>query len=112
MTAYLFDLDGTRGDKRDLIAHILPRHGFEAARAAMIGDRGVDMRAARHHGLAAIGALWGFGSREELTEGGPRSCARAPASSPPCFRPAAERRRREVPRHARRDGAPPADRRA
>ena len=70
------ELDGTREDKRDLIAHILPHHGFEAAHAVMIGDRGVDMRAARHHGLAAVGALWGFGSRDELTEGGAhRLCA-------------------------------------
>ncbi len=64
------ELDGTREDKRDLIAHILPHHGLDAARAVMIGDRGVDMRAARHHGLAAVGASWGFGSREELLEGG------------------------------------------
>ena len=64
------ELDGTREDKRDLIAHILPHHGFDAAHAVMIGDRGVDMRAGRHHGLATVGALWGFGSRGELTEGG------------------------------------------
>jgi phosphoglycolate phosphatase len=72
------ELDGTREDKRDLIAHILPHHGFEAASAVMIGDRGVDMLAARHHGLAAVGALWGFGSREELLEAGAQSlCSRA-----------------------------------
>jgi len=72
------ELDGTREDKRDLIAHILPHHGFEAARAVMIGDRDVDMRAGRHHGLATVGALWGFGSREELVEGGAQAlCASA-----------------------------------
>ena len=72
------ELDGTREDKRDLIAHILPHHGFDAARAVMIGDRGVDMIAARHHGLGAVGALWGFGSRDELLEAGAQSlCERA-----------------------------------
>jgi phosphoglycolate phosphatase len=72
------ELDGTREDKRDLIAHILPHHGFKASRAVMIGDRGVDMRAARHHGLAAVGALWGYGSREELTSHGAQTLCRLP----------------------------------
>jgi phosphoglycolate phosphatase len=35
-----------------------------------IGDRGVDMSAARDHGLEAIGAGWGYGSREELLAAG------------------------------------------
>jgi phosphoglycolate phosphatase len=35
-----------------------------------IGDRGVDMEGARTHGLEAIGVLWGYGSREELTRSG------------------------------------------
>jgi phosphoglycolate phosphatase len=70
------ELDGTREDKRDLIAHILPHHGLDAGRAVMIGDRGADMRAARHHGLTGIGALWGYGSPEELDEhGAHRLCA-------------------------------------
>ena len=64
------ELDGTREDKRDLMEYLLPLHGVAPAEAAMIGDRGVDMRAARHHGLHAIGALWGYGSAEELREHG------------------------------------------
>jgi phosphoglycolate phosphatase len=35
-----------------------------------IGDRGVDMAAARDHGLEAIGVSWGYGSREELAAAG------------------------------------------
>ena len=73
------ELDGTREDKRDLIAHILPRHGLDAARSAMIGDRGVDMRAARHHGLRAVGALWGYGTREELEGHGAQALCANPA---------------------------------
>jgi phosphoglycolate phosphatase len=70
------ELDGTREDKRDLMEYLLPRHGIAPAQAAMVGDRGVDMRAARHHGLAAIGALWGYGSeRELLDEGAQELCA-------------------------------------
>ena len=35
-----------------------------------IGDRGVDMEAARDHGLEPVGVTWGYGSREELTAAG------------------------------------------
>jgi phosphoglycolate phosphatase len=35
-----------------------------------VGDRGVDMTAARTHGLEAIGVNWGYGSREELASSG------------------------------------------
>lgn len=36
----------------------------------MVGDRHFDMVAARAHGVGAIGALWGFGSAEELRDAG------------------------------------------
>jgi phosphoglycolate phosphatase len=72
------ELDGTREDKRDLIAHIIPHHGLDAPRAVMIGDRGADMRAARHHGLTAVGALWGYGTREELLEHGAQMLCESP----------------------------------
>jgi phosphoglycolate phosphatase len=49
------ELDGTREDKRDLLAHLLPHHGVAPGDAAMIGDRGADMIAARHHGVRAVG---------------------------------------------------------
>jgi phosphoglycolate phosphatase len=74
------ELDGTREDKRDLIAHLMPRHGIEAHRATMVGDRGADMIAARHHGLRAVGALWGYGTREELLEGGAQALCAEPAA--------------------------------
>lgn len=71
------ELDGTREDKRDLLAHLIPHHGVAPDCAAMVGDRGVDMRAARHHGVRALGALWGYGSREELIGHGAHAlCAR------------------------------------
>jgi len=73
------ELDGTREDKRDLLAHLLPHHGVAAGEAAMIGDRGADMVAARHHGVRAIGALWGYGSRDELERSGAQSLCGRPA---------------------------------
>ena len=36
----------------------------------MVGDRGEDMRAALEFGLTPLGVTWGFGSRDELLEGG------------------------------------------
>jgi phosphoglycolate phosphatase len=76
------ELDGTREDKRDLLAHVIPRHGLDAARSVMIGDRGPDMRAARHHGLHALGVLWGYGSGEELREAGAHALCAAPPDVP------------------------------
>jgi phosphoglycolate phosphatase len=73
------ELDGTREDKRDLMEYLLPRHGIAPADAAMVGDRGADMRAARHHGLQAIGALWGYGSAAELLDHGAQALCESPA---------------------------------
>lgn len=72
------ELDGTREDKRDLLAHLLPHHGLAPPGTVMIGDRGVDMRAARHHGAFALGAAWGYGSREELREAGAHALCDSP----------------------------------
>jgi len=76
------ELDGTREDKRDLLAHLLPHHGIDPRDAAMIGDRGVDMVAARHHGLRGVGALWGYGSREELEAAGAHVVCTLPREIP------------------------------
>jgi len=76
------ELDGTREDKRELLAHLLPHHGIDPARAAMIGDRGLDMSAARHHGVRAIAALWGYGTREELAEAGAQAFCAHPQELP------------------------------
>jgi phosphoglycolate phosphatase len=37
----------------------------------MIGDRAVDILAARAIGLVSVGVLWGYGSRKELQDAGP-----------------------------------------
>ena len=73
------ELDGTREDKRDLLAHLMPHHGVAPGEAAMIGDRGVDMVAGRHHGLRAVGALWGYGTRDELEQAGAHAICASPA---------------------------------
>jgi phosphoglycolate phosphatase len=71
------ELDGTREDKRHLLAHLARLHGID--RAVMIGDRGADMIAARHHGLHALGVTYGYGSAEELVAAGAHQLAASPA---------------------------------
>ena len=56
-------------DKRTLITHALPE-GADLKHTAMVGDRKFDMEAAKALGLHAVGALYGFGSREELQASG------------------------------------------
>lgn len=76
------ELDGTREDKRDLLAHLLAHHGIAPETCVMVGDRDVDMRAAFHHGALGLGALWGYGSRAELTEAGAHALCAAPFELP------------------------------
>jgi phosphoglycolate phosphatase len=72
------ELDGTRSDKAEIIAHILKRECIDPAQAIMIGDREHDMIGARKNGIPAIGALWGYGTGRELIESGATLCARTP----------------------------------
>lgn len=47
--------------------------------AAMIGDRAVDVHAARANGLLSVAVLWGYGSREELIAACPDILLETPA---------------------------------
>ncbi|HLJ70508.1 MAG TPA: HAD hydrolase-like protein [Roseiarcus sp.] len=62
--------DGTRANKGALIAYVLDRYAIDPARAAMIGDREHDILGAKANGVRGVGALWGYGSREELQAAG------------------------------------------
>ncbi len=48
----------------------------------MVGDRHVDMEAARAHGLRAVGVTWGFGTAEELRAAGADVLVDTPAELP------------------------------
>ncbi|MGZ3650100.1 MAG: HAD-IA family hydrolase [Bdellovibrionota bacterium] len=67
---YGSELDGTRSDKGELIAYLLAQEALTPANALMIGDRRHDIAGAKKNGLAALGVLWGYGSREELQGAG------------------------------------------
>ncbi|WP_376096502.1 HAD hydrolase-like protein [Roseomonas sp. CCTCC AB2023176] len=61
---------GAIDHKPELIAHVLSREGITPGRAVMVGDRRYDIAGAHANGLRAIGALWGYGTREELEAAG------------------------------------------
>lgn len=73
------NLDGRLTDKRELLAHARGIAGFSVASSALVGDRGLDISAARSHGILAIGALWGYGSISELEEAGAQALASSPS---------------------------------
>ena len=59
--------DGHGADKELLIRQALPE---DAGEAWMVGDRRFDMEGAKKVGIGAIGAGYGYGSREELMNSG------------------------------------------
>lgn len=73
---------GQFDDKADLLAHMLDRERLVPERTVMIGDRGLDVVAARANGLRAIGVLWGYGSERELREAGAAQLCAAPHALP------------------------------
>ncbi len=63
------NLKGRWQPKTEVLAGLAARGTIQPG-GVFIGDRGVDMSAARDHGLEAIGVGWGYGSHEELTGAG------------------------------------------
>ena len=80
------ELDGTREAKRELLEHLIAQHALERHGAVMVGDRDVDMIAARHHGLFALGVTYGYGSREELLAAGAHALCERPCDVPAALR--------------------------
>ena len=64
------ELDGTRNDKGELLAHALDSLGLDAGDCVMVGDRHHDIDAAARVGMASIGVGWGYGSDDELAHAG------------------------------------------
>lgn len=64
-------MDGTISKKADVIQLALKNNGItDYSKAVMVGDRKHDIEGAKEVGIASIGVLYGFGSREELIEAG------------------------------------------
>ncbi|MEA2786193.1 MAG: phosphoglycolate phosphatase [Candidatus Eremiobacteraeota bacterium] len=89
---YGSELDGTGTHKPQLLAHALAAEGLAGggAEIALLGDRELDVAAARANGIAGWGAAWGYGTRAELEAAGahrvfhaPHAVADALTQSPP-----------------------------
>jgi phosphoglycolate phosphatase len=64
-------LDGGRDSKALVVGEVLHRLGNpDPGTVLMVGDRSHDVLGAAAHGLDCAGALWGYGSAEELTAAG------------------------------------------
>lgn len=59
-------MDESRDTKTDVVRYVLSQPMMQGKRVLMVGDRQDDMRGAADCGLDAAGALYGYGSREEL----------------------------------------------
>ena len=61
-------MDGSMDRKADIIRYALESCGVadDPSKALMVGDRKYDMIGANEVGTAAVGVLYGYGSREEL----------------------------------------------
>ncbi|PRA26925.1 HAD family hydrolase [Pseudomonas poae] len=68
---YGSELDGTRTNKVELIAHLMSEEGLDPASTLMIGDRKHDLIGARSNGLDSAAVGYGFGSVEELNAEAP-----------------------------------------
>ncbi len=77
---YGSELDGRFADKRKLVPHVLDVACLEARATAMVGDRAHDIDGGRAAGIVTIGALWGYGTRDELS--GTHMNCDAPADLP------------------------------
>ena len=76
---YGSELDGTRSNKSDLIAHVLKSESLSPNETAMVGDRAHDIVGANAHGVFPIGVLWGYGSYDELIAAGATTLCTQPA---------------------------------
>ena len=59
-------MDESRDAKTEVVRYVLAQPMMQGKRVLMVGDRNDDMRGAADCGLDAAGALYGYGSREEL----------------------------------------------
>lgn len=74
------NLDGTRIHKTEIIAHVRSLFDLPVEACVMIGDRMHDIIGAKNHQMDSIGVLFGYGSREELTQYGATMIADSVAS--------------------------------
>lgn len=70
---------GRLDHKPELLAHILSDQDISAAHSLMVGDRRHDIVGAHAVEMRSLGALWGYGSRDELETAGADQLVEQPA---------------------------------
>jgi phosphoglycolate phosphatase len=70
--------DGRLDDKAQLIAAVLRHQRLDPRCTIVVGDRSHDMIGAHANRIRAIGVLWGYGKRDELTAAGADILVAAP----------------------------------
>jgi phosphoglycolate phosphatase len=68
---YGSELDGTRSNKVELLAHLLQQEQLPPEQCLMIGDRKHDLLGAHANGLHSAAVGYGFGSQAELSSHNP-----------------------------------------
>jgi phosphoglycolate phosphatase len=67
----VFGPDGDEaGDKKAVVADALRSLRVASSEVVLVGDRSHDVLGAHENGIACIGVLWGYGSRDELAAAG------------------------------------------
>jgi phosphoglycolate phosphatase len=65
------ELDGTRSDKSELVAHILATEGIDPATALIVGDREHDVLGGRENKIKTAAVTYGYGSQQEIAAAQP-----------------------------------------
>lgn len=65
---YGTDLSGKLSDKTEVLKHVIKKENVK--NGVVIGDRGVDIQAAKKCGWSSIGVTYGYGTKEELNAAG------------------------------------------
>ncbi|WP_407176232.1 HAD family hydrolase [Bradyrhizobium sp. STM 3562] len=76
------ELDGARTDKTELLKYALDTTRVDPADALMVGDRSYDIVGARNNRMRALGVLYGYGTRDELTQAGAHGLCTKPVEIP------------------------------
>ena len=72
-------MDGRRTDKKEVIEYVLENCNVsDHDEVIMVGDRKYDVTGAHELGIKCIAVLFGYGSKEELTEAGADYMAETP----------------------------------
>ncbi len=70
--------DDSGAEKPELIARLIEEEAIDPAHSVMVGDRRFDISGAHANDMRAVGALWGYGGRQELEDAGADGLADSP----------------------------------